>query len=769
MVIQQIYIRCRDDARRGQMVVVFALSIAVFVGALALGVDLSYVRTEAENAQRAANAAALAGVIFMPNYQSQATYRAQEEATKNGFTDGQNSTSITVSPVPPYSYRLRVTISELVPIFFGHLFGLGNVRISRSATAEYLPPLQMGSPDYVLGFPRFPSYLTYDGILDKTRSPQNFYLSQNGPYTYKEQGDPFDPFFESISGQGYGSGISGSNPCTSSATPPDATAAQDCPDKTSLVLNKNAEGGKNFAGYKYVISLPTGVSTVVVKLFDPFNSTNYNYLAYCWDRGFKGATSPVEGYIAWYKNTYGAAGSGDSYCSSTHTAATKQALFDITPTDTSTSHRCLLGEQNGGCRNEQTDEALLTNFLSSGITSLPDTKLQFSLTGPTQSLLDPTLSTKDGVILPSDLPPASRNCPTENCVVAKPFAAGDDPATGSCNTTACPASSVAFKFVNYAILHGSTTSPTYYELTVKSVVNSDNTYGEGNNAYGIAVCGAGDQTYTNPYNPGDGPLWASGNYVTSDPLSTDPTTFDTYHGWNPAACASPNPSSCPTNPRLAAPGQCVQIYAQGHMPLYNYIGAGSSIIPLGYIPPDYAGRTIDVKLFDPGDVGQSSATASATFGNLAPTDSSAGTRDDGTAGSALINTMEILTPAGDLQDIAPNHVDGHLNSTQQTSLGYDVTAAPDYGPSNYKTDSGVYTHELASQPLSVGNGTRTYNGSLVTEKITIPNSYPQMVSGGPNPAFGAYWKVLYRLGGDSTDVTVWSLSVDGSAVHLVNP
>ncbi len=150
MVIRQVYIRCRDDARRGQMVVVFALSIAVFVGALALGVDLSHVRTEAENAQRAANAAALAGVIFMPNYQSQATYRAQEEATKNGFTDGQNSTSVTVSSVPPYSYRLRVTISELVPIFFGHLFGLGNVRISRSATAEYLPPLQMGSPDYVL-------------------------------------------------------------------------------------------------------------------------------------------------------------------------------------------------------------------------------------------------------------------------------------------------------------------------------------------------------------------------------------------------------------------------------------------------------------------------------------------------------------------------------------------------------------------------------------------------------------------------------------------
>jgi len=90
---------------------------------------------------------------------------------------------------------------------------------------------------------------------------------------------------------------------------------------------------------------------------------------------------------------------------------------------------------------------------------------------------------------------------------------------------------------------------------------------------------------------------------------------------------------------------------------------------------------------------------------------------------------------------------------------------------NYKNDGGVYTHKLASQPLSVGNGTRTYNGSWVTEKIAIPDTYPQMVSGGSNPAlaFGAYWKVLYRLGSDSTDVTVWSLSVDGSAVHLVNP
>jgi len=49
--------------------------------------------------------------------------------------------------------------------------------------------------------------------------------------------------------------------------------------------------------------------------------------------------------------------------------------------------------------------------------------------------------------------------------------------------------------------------------------------------------------------------------------------------------------------------------------------------------------------------------------------------------------------------------------------------------------------------------------------------YDQMVNGNgaPNTAFGAYWKVLYRVGGAGHDATVWSLSVAGSTVHLVNP
>jgi len=57
----------------------------------------------------------------------------------------------------------------------------------------------------------------------------------------------------------------------------------------------------------------------------------------------------------------------------------------------------------------------------------------------------------------------------------------------------------------------------------------------------------------------------------------------------------------------------------------------------------------------------------------------------------------------------------------------------------------------------------TADGQILAEFQSV------MVNGNPNTVFGAYWKVLYRIGGDAIDVTVWSLSVAGSTVHLVNP
>ncbi len=747
------------------MLVVFALMLTVLVGAVMLGVDLAHLRAETERAQQAANAAALAGVVFMPNYVSQAEYRASEEAIKSGFaTDATRGITVTPSLVSGYNYRLRVSITEPVSSLFGRLLGPGAQRISVSATAEFLPPLQMGAPDYVLGVPVFPSYLT---AADSTghRAPQNFYLSQNGLYTYKEQGDPYNPLFESFKGPSYGSGVQDQpNPCNT-------TYPTTCPN-TGVTPNLLRSGANAFDGYKYVISVPYS-ETVLVKLFNPFSEVRYDATASCWDAGYQGASSQIySGYYGW--------------CNGQRVPppATPLAPEDIQPQflPPANGQHCVLGTQANACRNENIDGPLLTNFGPMTTTSsgyhgpdwtaqpglLPANSLEFSLTGPTTSLLDPALGTKQINLLPSAASTPKCAAATENCVIAAPFDAGDDPA--QCDTTRCDPSQVAYKFVNYAVLHG----PGYFQLKVSSIPSGDATsgnqmYGEGNTAYGIAVCNAaadvarnhpGDATYTTNANPlGNA---STRTYVTSDPISTDPATG----GWNNSACPSPNdPTTCP-DPRLASPGQCVQLYGEGRLPLYNYLGAGSSLIPLGYIPSDYAGHAINVDLFDPGDVGSSSTSPATIFGCLVPTTSS--------SSSVPENSMEVLTPAGDTQcSGAANHVDGNSNAAgtnvQSSSLPYTFSTAPDLPASGYATNARV--SENANQPLDIGNGTRPYNGTWVHMTLSIPSDYPTMVNGNAssNSAFGAYWKVLYRIGSDATDVTTWTMSVEGSAVHLVTP
>jgi len=155
------------------------------------------------------------------------------------------------------------------------------------------------------------------------------------------------------------------------------------------------------------------------------------------------------------------------------------------------------------------------------------------------------------------------------------------------------------------------------------------------------------------------------------------------------------------------PGKCIQIFAEGTMPLYNYLSAGPSLIPLGFIPTDYSGKTIHVDLYDPGDVDSVAVgptTLQDTFGCLAPT---SGSSPAHTPRTAPANSMEVLTPAGDLQCAGTtpdtNHVDGHSNTLgpnlQPGSLPYNFFTL---NATNYNTVG--LTQEQAAQPLDVGNG-----------------------------------------------------------------
>ncbi|HVC82864.1 MAG TPA: Tad domain-containing protein, partial [Chloroflexota bacterium] len=54
-----------NRANRGQIVTIFALMILVIAGFAGMAIDLARARAVAEDAQRAADAGALAGVVYL--------------------------------------------------------------------------------------------------------------------------------------------------------------------------------------------------------------------------------------------------------------------------------------------------------------------------------------------------------------------------------------------------------------------------------------------------------------------------------------------------------------------------------------------------------------------------------------------------------------------------------------------------------------------------------------------------------------------------------
>ena len=114
----------RTLAERGQIVVIFAGAVIAFVALCAIVIDVSVYWSSSLRMQRAADAAALAGVVWLPGNPSQAILTAKAEATKNGYTDGANNMSVTPSVDPQNSRRIRVTISGPVNTYFARVVGL---------------------------------------------------------------------------------------------------------------------------------------------------------------------------------------------------------------------------------------------------------------------------------------------------------------------------------------------------------------------------------------------------------------------------------------------------------------------------------------------------------------------------------------------------------------------------------------------------------------------------------------------------------------------
>lgn len=92
--------------QRGYVLVTFALLLVPLLLLAGLSIDVGSWYNRASDMRKAADAAALAGVVWLPN-EAAARSAAIETAARNGFVEG-NGVSISVVPVPGTEKRLKV-------------------------------------------------------------------------------------------------------------------------------------------------------------------------------------------------------------------------------------------------------------------------------------------------------------------------------------------------------------------------------------------------------------------------------------------------------------------------------------------------------------------------------------------------------------------------------------------------------------------------------------------------------------------------------------
>jgi Flp pilus assembly protein TadG len=173
------------DDQSGFVLAFVAISLVVLLALAGFAVDYWHWSQEQTRLQKAADAAALAGAVFMPDNTGQIGYStAQEISTKNGYTNGKNN--VTVTPAAgQLPTQLEVTETEKVKNYFGALVGAGSTTITKRAVAEYEPSVSMGSPSNQFGND------PYSGAaLGTTRYPE-LWANVFGPSSNKDKGDAY--------------------------------------------------------------------------------------------------------------------------------------------------------------------------------------------------------------------------------------------------------------------------------------------------------------------------------------------------------------------------------------------------------------------------------------------------------------------------------------------------------------------------------------------------------------------------------------------------
>jgi hypothetical protein len=260
---------------------IFALVVVVLFAATGLAVDAGMAYLTYNGAERAAAAAALAGVPYMPaglpagtssstSCSGTAGAAACAATARDGLTNGStvNGHPVTVTVArypsgcgsvanPCADNKLSVQVTAYVQPTFLHVLGFTDHPVTASDTAFFLPPISLGQPGAQLG----------SSIDQLGTSGSYYFLRSEGYGNPRSEGDAYDPYNQNanISCQ---QGVTTDPANFGTSTDTHALAANMTPTPTDVSdatltgagVNKLPERG----GYDFTLSVPTTASYPLV-------------------------------------------------------------------------------------------------------------------------------------------------------------------------------------------------------------------------------------------------------------------------------------------------------------------------------------------------------------------------------------------------------------------------------------------------------------------------------------------------------------------------
>src|ERR1700687_4315949 len=237
----------RDE--RGQSFILVALMLTMLLGFIGIVIDVGWYEVNLVRVQRAADAAALAGVVYLPGNLPGGVTAAKNESAKNGFTDGAPGTTVTATQDSGNPKIMLTQVTAPVQTYFARLFAVNSFTASRRARAEFILPVPMGSPENYYGInvvcrntdsppacPQVP-----DAAVAGSLAPLGFFGGVEYKGGERQNGDAYSPYYTRLSGPG------GLNVGTST--------------------NGNTSFDPN--GYNYIAEFPAGTTNGKVWLYDP--------------------------------------------------------------------------------------------------------------------------------------------------------------------------------------------------------------------------------------------------------------------------------------------------------------------------------------------------------------------------------------------------------------------------------------------------------------------------------------------------------------------